>query len=520
MFATNRSRLMVVLSFALGACAVDGSFLFAEPIEGVPGVLDLKGPDGTAVTPFSLDPASPGLRASQAPFPATGITLPDGNPPVVLVLNEALLDGTEEDLSCDGDTDPDANRFVEIVNSGTATAQLGGYTVSVAGDVFHTFDPGTSLPPNEAIVVFSSITGSSSCVPAGATFVAANGATDFEVVGRFGADAILRDDTNAVVSDLFFDDSSDRPQGTSVNRVLDGQFDAAALRHDRIPSAIRELIPEQIIYAEIGPNENSLPSGATLEFVGTGGDVCVFVDPELVWWNTSVSQSSPEQRYRFPDNPFDDGDLDVRIGQSVYYRGTPGVSMGGFEVQYTDALGIDVEVNLVACQNVATEEENLEPFAGRGSPEYCTVRNTQPGVNYTVAMEAFSLPRDDARLAFGIILSAGDCADTEGSLVRSVSPPAVGVTKANEECVIRGEALPAGDEAALFYGYEPGRTLPGAEDFEDAHCNGLSFNYCVEEIQSKRAAGILCDYEGISGDPERRCFCGDRGDNPSPGARR
>jgi hypothetical protein len=277
------------------------------------------------------------------------------------------------------------------------------------------------------------------------------------------------------------------------------------------------------IYGEVGPNADSLPSGVTFEFLGTGGDVCAFVDPELVFWNQSVSQLAPVRQFRFPDNPYDDGDLDLRAGLSVYYRGTPGASMGGFEVQYTDDLGNDVEVSLVSCIQESDYDDNLEPYAGRGTPEYCTIRNTQPGVSYTVALEAVSLPRDDGRLSFGIVLANGECDGSPSALIPTVTDQGLSDQPVHQECVVVGEALPPlpeGQGAHLYYGYEDGRSYEGSEQFEELFCTDEVFAFCQEEFRTLRDAGSSCDYTGVDGDPARRCFCGDRDETPNPGARR
>lgn len=516
MNAHNKLAFVAVLAL-VGGCRFDGDFLFDQPIPGVPGVIDIKTPDGRPVVPFELDPYSPGLKATLTAFDGADVSLPeDGDDeefPNTIVVNEVLTNGNGLDVSCDGDLDDDANAFVELVNSGSSSVDLLGFEVRFGGGLFHTFDA-MSLAPNQSVVVFGGL-GTSTCVPAGSTFLAANGTMD----DLDGVTNVRVLDAAGDLSSTMSVDSPNLPAGVSVNRTTDGQFNAPVIRHDRTPSALRILIPGATVYGEVGPVENSLPSGATLEFQGTGGDVCVFIDPEVVFWSQSISQTTPSREYRFPDNVYDDGDLDVRIGQSVYYRGTPGVSMGGFEVQYTDDLGNDVEINLVQCQN--TNDDNDEPYAGRGAPEYCTVRNTQVGVNYTVAMEAYSLPRDDARLSFGVVLAAGDCDKSDGSLIRAVSPPTPGVTIANAECVIRGEGLPPVGDAEVYFGYEAGRSIEGSEEFENAFCTGQLFNYCLEEIQTIRGEGLTCDYEGVetaADDESRRCFCGDRNDTPNAGA--
>lgn len=290
---------------------------------------------------------------------------------------------------------------------------------------------------------------------------------------------------------------------------------------------VRLAVLDETIYAEVGPNGEAFPSGATIEFVGTGGDVCAFVDPEVIYWNQAVSATSPNTTYRFPDNPYDDGDLDMTVGLSVYYQGTPGQRMGTFEVSYTDDLGNDVAIDLVACKPL-NDFQNQEPHSGRSRAEYCTVSNTMPGVSYTMALEAFGLPRDDGRLSFGAIVATGPCDGTYG-LINTMAPSEVGNADTRDECVIRGEALPPKDgEAHRYYGYEAGRSWAGAEDIEQIFCEGSGLaDYCRAEVQSLRATGLQCDYTGEEGwtdgeseERSRRCYCGDRNNTPSAGQRR
>lgn len=320
---------------------------------------------------------------------------------------------------------------------------------------------------------------------------------------------------------------------TQISELPDGdpQIDVLEAEVDAIRDSVRQNVTASTIYAEVGPNSEAFPSGATIEFLGNGGDVCAFVDPEFLFWNQAVSQVSPNLQYRFPDNPYDDGDMDLRAGLSVYYRGTPGERMGGFEVQYSDDLGNDVEIDLVSCTQ-STDFDNDEPHAGRAHVEYCDIRNTQPGVSYTVALEAFGLPRDDGRLSFGVILATGPCNGTNG-LTGLMAPVSLGnaASGVNEECVIRGETLPPlaeGEGAHLHHGYAEGRSWPNAEAIEDVFCSGTGLlDACRAEVQGLRADGLQCDYTGQEGwtdgeseERSRRCFCGDRNETPSAGQAR
>ncbi|MEZ4318202.1 MAG: hypothetical protein R3F61_11885 [Myxococcota bacterium] len=304
------------------------------------------------------------------------------------------------------------------------------------------------------------------------------------------------------------------------------------------------------VYVEFGPTGDANPSGLTLNFEGTGGSVCIFTDPELIYWNQAVSTQggAATARWRFPDNPYDDGDIDLTAGLSVYYTGTEGEEIGNFAVQYQDSLGNTVPINLVSCTITANVLGGFNPTAhsGRGAVEYCTIANTQPGVSYTVALEVFSLPPDDNRLSIGLLLADGNCP----SLINAAAPPEVtAVDGIHEECLIRGEAIPAFEDASgqvpqsivsddkggtdgvrelpegltyrkgqLYYGYQEGRSWPGSEEFEDWFCSGEPIRgYCNEEKAMKSDAGVVCNY-ATPFSLDEKCYCGDQRDTPTGGA--
>lgn len=274
------------------------------------------------------------------------------------------------------------------------------------------------------------------------------------------------------------------------------------------------------IYAEVGPSGDANPSGITYEFEGTGGAVCAWVDPELIFWNQAVgSGGGPSaNRWRYPDNYHDDGDIDLRVGLSVYYTGTVGQEMGDFRVGYQDSLANPVEIDLVACTITADVlGPTPGPTAGRGAPEYCTIFNTQPGVRYTVAMQVFSTPPDDSRLGLGFVLADGPC----GALISAVSPAggAVGSQGYNEECVVIGEGLyPVEGQGALYYGYAAGRSWAGSEDFEQHFCDDQPMRtFCNAEAARMEEEGRTCEWNERT-DDANRCFCGNPRETPSGGA--
>lgn len=255
-------------------------------------------------------------------------------------------------------------------------------------------------------------------------------------------------------------------------------------------------VEDATIYGEVGPTGTTEAGGVTFTFVGTGSHVCVWVDPELVYYNTSVS-SRPTEKFAYPDNVFDDGDLDLSAGLAAYYNGSPGERLGDFEVRYQDSLGNPVTVALNEC-GIASATTSTGAHAGRGSPEYCTIFNTQPGVSYLVVMESWSAPLDDDRLGYGLLLANGDC----GSL-RSPSPA--------DECFILGEGIEPGaaDAPGPWLGLDSAPTRSGSIAFEELFCDGRGdlIGFCETEAQQNDCT-----------DPESRCFCGNPEDLPRAGS--
>lgn len=265
------------------------------------------------------------------------------------------------------------------------------------------------------------------------------------------------------------------------------------------------------VYGEVGSTGSAAVGGVTFTFEGTGSAVCVFVDPELAFWNQAVSQNSPTVKFAYPDNVFDDGDIDLFAGFSVYYNGSPGQTVGNFEVQYEDSLGNKVPVELNEC-TIAGLNEPSGGHGGRGSPEYCALV-TQPNVRYTVLLENFSTPLDDARLGYGVVLANGNCRQmlqTAGAI--------------SDECVIIGEGIKPDD--SWDYRDDPVRSVglddsiiwEGSLAFEEAFCLSASgpstalYDYCKEEAENVEAQGASC------ADDDVRCYCGDPTDTPTGGS--
>lgn len=290
----------------------------------------------------------------------------------------------------------------------------------------------------------------------------------------------------------------------------------------------------KVIFGELGPTGSFQIGGATLDFVGTGNSVCVWVDPELVSWSQSVSPVNPDPDFLYPDNLFDDGDIDLDAGPSVFYTGTPGETMGQFRANFEDELGVSTVVDLSSCSRPAPRPGVTNAFAGRGTPEFCSVADTIPGRRYTITLESFSLPLDDTRLGFGMLVLDGGCDEFDSALA--------GLTNAayRRECVINGESIVPGQEqgaAAIAAGLggltwlaDEVAAWPRSVEFEKSFCHIKEGTFepkdrvgafCEEEALDVLTTGDACSWQfqptSMSGE-SRRCYCGDDTNRPGAGA--
>ncbi|MCK6520801.1 hypothetical protein L6R49_05090 [Myxococcota bacterium] len=212
---------------------------------------------------------------------------------------------------------------------------------------------------------------------------------------------------------------------------------------------------DKSIYAGLGENANPGQwGGATFTFQGTGGTVCVIVDPEAVFWNTSVDVRSPADGYICEDNNYDDGDLDLEVGLSAYYNGTPGVSIGNFEQVYEDSLGNEVVFEANECQMIGFRGQ-AGAHAGRATPEFCAIDTSlHPGRDYTVLLRLWSVPADDFVVHYAasvVEIDGDDCSD------------AISAVAADPECVLQNEG-----------------TGEGFGALEELYCNGELDTLCTE----------------------------------------
>jgi hypothetical protein len=219
---------------------------------------------------------------------------------------------------------------------------------------------------------------------------------------------------------------------------------------------------ENITYARIGAAEPGTFGGATATFTSTGGSVCIIVDPEAVFWNQSVAAQGAKQAYSYPDNYRDDGDVDIEVGLTAYYDGSPGYEMGDFAAIYEDSLGNEVKLEFNECF-MPGYGSTTDAHAGRAAIEYCTIDTSiHPGKSYTVVLNAYSVPLDDALMDYAVAIIDGACSD--------IGQNAGGL----DECLLPQESRTPGKDASSL--------LEPDADFsmlESAYCNGELLEFCT-----------------------------------------
>jgi hypothetical protein len=142
-----------------------------------------------------------------------------------VVVNEILANEPGSDT---------AGEAIEVRNVGTAAASLGGWTLSDATQVRHTFAGGTSLQPGKALVVF----GGAAAIPGGlGNAVAAS--TGGLNLGNSGDTVRLRDAAAAVKDSVTYPSSLSGTDGVSMNRSPDGSATGSFVLHTALSSLPR-----------------------------------------------------------------------------------------------------------------------------------------------------------------------------------------------------------------------------------------------------------------------------------------
>jgi hypothetical protein len=280
-------------------------------------------------------------------------------------------------------------------------------------------------------------------------------------------------------------------EGSGAEFVLEPSDDAPAVADygvlDVIPEdefnklGPHEAIDTYGIHETVGPATTGHIAGSTFRFVAPpdGGDVCVFTDPELVFWGQSISPIQPTVSFQYSDNYNDDGDIDLFAGISAFYTGSPGVEMGDFYGVYTDSQGQQTTIAYNECLQNGAKSGFVESHSGRGTPEFCTLDMDQrEGVEFTVAMQTFAVPLDDGKLDFVAAVVGASC----GSL---------GLSGPTYECEYHGEKFQRDDESDEDYAI----TTIG---LEDAYCAQTPSQYCCAHDG---------DYPDLCGEPPDSAFC-------------
>jgi endonuclease/exonuclease/phosphatase family metal-dependent hydrolase len=124
-----------------------------------------------------------------------------------------------------------AGEFVELLNSGSSTADLSGWTISDGTSVRHTFSSGTSLAAGKAIVVF----GGSSGIPGGLTNAVA-ASTGSLNLGNSGDSVTVKNSSGTTVDSATFSSSLCSTDGVSANRSPDATSGATFVLHTTLSS--------------------------------------------------------------------------------------------------------------------------------------------------------------------------------------------------------------------------------------------------------------------------------------------
>ena len=167
----------------------------------------------------ATDTASVATDASDAAF-----TITTGGGVANVILNEILANEPGSNT---------AGEFVEIVNIGSAAADLSGWTLSDATATRHTFPSGTSLAAGKAIVVY----GGASAIPAGLTSAVA-ASTGGLSLNNGGDTVTLRSNSSTVISSFTYTSALAGQDGVSMNRNPDGGTTVSFVLHTALSSAL------------------------------------------------------------------------------------------------------------------------------------------------------------------------------------------------------------------------------------------------------------------------------------------
>ena len=142
-----------------------------------------------------------------------------GTPKVII--NEIMANEPGSDVN---------GEYVELVNVGTASASIGGWTISDGTSVRHTFASGTSLAAGKAIVVYAG----ASAIPAGLTNAVASSTGVLSLAN--GGDSVILKNGTTTVDSFTYTSSLASQDGVSMNRSPDSSATGTFVLHNTISS--------------------------------------------------------------------------------------------------------------------------------------------------------------------------------------------------------------------------------------------------------------------------------------------
>jgi endonuclease/exonuclease/phosphatase family metal-dependent hydrolase len=143
-----------------------------------------------------------------------------GGGPAQVILNEILANEPGSDTG---------HEFIELVNAGSTSVALDGWTLSDSARVRHVFAGDTTLLPGQPMVVFAS----SAAIPSGID--SAVGASTGALSLNNGSDTvILADHTGRIVDQVSYTSPLASADGVSMNRSIDGDPEAGFVLHNAI----------------------------------------------------------------------------------------------------------------------------------------------------------------------------------------------------------------------------------------------------------------------------------------------
>jgi len=155
---------------------------------------------------------------SDAAFTITATTGGTGT----LLINEVLVNEPGSDTN---------GEFVELVNTGSAAVSIGGWTLSDATSVRHTFATGTTVAAGGVVVVFGGAAG----IPSG-TPGAVAASTGSLVLGNSGDTVTVKNASGTVVDSATLSSAVSGTDGVSANRSPDVSAGASFVLHTTLSS--------------------------------------------------------------------------------------------------------------------------------------------------------------------------------------------------------------------------------------------------------------------------------------------